>query len=233
MMNLILSPRLKIIADSIKGFETVADIGSDHAYLPIYLVKNKLVKSVIATDVNKGPVRIAKGRISSHGTEASIKVRQGNGLKAIMPGEAEVIVIAGMGGLLIRDILKNDTEVAKSARLLILQPMRDTDKVRKWLFENSFDIIDEELVKEQDKIYEVLWAVPVNEARDAKGLLLVGDRIIEKKHPLMIEFINRKTKELEKVMDALEIMDTENCRERSEECKAMLDFYREVLGWVR
>lgn len=232
-MNLILSPRLKIIADSIQGFETVADIGSDHAYLPIYLVKNKKVKSVIATDINSGPVKISKGRINSHGVESSIKVRQGNGLQVIKPGETEVIVIAGMGGLLIRDILDKDEKVARSAKLLILQPMRDSDKIRKWLFKNSFDIIDEELVKEQDKIYEVLWVVPVGEAIEAEGLMLVGNRIIEKKHPLMVEFINKKTYELEKVMAALGSMDTENCRERTEECKAMLNFYREVLGWVR
>ncbi|HWR61151.1 MAG TPA: class I SAM-dependent methyltransferase [Clostridia bacterium] len=228
MMNLLLSPRLKIIADSIKGYDTVADIGSDHAYLPLYLVKHKQVKSVIATDVNKGPVRIAKGRVSSHGAEAEIKVRQGDGLQAVRPGEAEVIVLAGMGGLLIRDILDRDVKVARSARLLILQPMRDSDKLRRWLLLNGFDIVDEELVKEQDRIYEVLWAVPAEGPKAAEGLLLVGDRIIEKRHPLMREFINRKTDELEKVMAALEGMDTENCRERAAECRAMLDFYREV-----
>jgi tRNA (adenine22-N1)-methyltransferase len=233
MMNLILSPRLKIIADSIQGFDTVADIGSDHAYLPIYLVKNKQVKSVVATDVNSGPIRISKGRISRHGVESRIQVRQGNGLQVILPGETEVIVIAGMGGLLIRDILEKDILVARHAKMLILQPMKDSDKLRKWLFENSFDIIDEELVKEQDKIYEVLWAIPASEARKASGLMLVGDRIIQKKHPLMLEFVNKKTSELEKVMDALENMDTENCRERAMECKAMLNFYREVVQWVQ
>ena len=233
MMNLILSPRLKTIADSIQGFETVADIGSDHAYLPIYLVKNKQVKSVIATDVNKGPVRIAKGRIRSHGAEEAIKVRQGDGLQAIKLGEAEVIVIAGMGGLLIRDILEKDESTARSAAMLILQPMRDSDKVRRWLVENSFDIIDEELVKEQDKIYEVIWAVPADKPGVAKGLMLIGDKVIEKRHPLVLEFINRKTKELEKVMASLELMDTENCRDRAAECKERLGFYREVAEWVR
>lgn len=233
MINLILSPRLKIIADSLKGFDTVADIGSDHAYLPIYLAKNGQVGSVIATDVNKGPVRIAKARVESHGAGSAVKVRQGNGLEAIRKGEAEAVVIAGMGGLLIRDILENGIEIARSAKLLILQPMRDSDKVRKWLYENSFDITDEELVKDQDKIYEVIWAKPASMLKEAKGLMLIGDRVIEKRHPLLSELIIRKTKELEKVMDTLEIMDTGNCRDRHEECRAMLDFYREVAQWVR
>ena len=233
MMNLILSPRLKIIADSIQGYETAADIGSDHAYIPIYLAKNNRVKSAIATDVNSGPVEISKKRIKSYGVEAKISVRQGDGLQIIKPGEAEVIVVAGMGGILIRDILDRDARVAKSAKLLILQPMRDSDIIRKWLFEHDFDIIDEELVKDQDKIYEVIWAIPVSKAREAKGLMLVGDKIIEKKHPLAAEYINKKTSELEKVITILECMDFESCRERAEECRALINYYLEVLPWVQ
>ena len=228
-----LTPRLKIIADSIKGFETVADIGSDHVYIPIYLANNEQIKKIIVTDINRGPIEISKKRIKSYGVEAKVRVRRGNGLEAIKPGEAEVIVIAGMGGILIRDILDQDPETAKNARLLILQPMRDSDKVRKWLFEHGFDIIDEELVRDQDKIYEVIWARAAGKAKEAKGLLLVGDKIIEKKHPLAAEYINRKVSELEKVIADLEGMHTENCRERTEECKALLSFYREVLLWVQ
>lgn len=230
---MILSPRLKIIADSIEGFDTAADIGSDHAYLPIYLVENERVKSAIASDVNSGPAKISKERIKSYGVEAKISVRQGDGLKAIKPGEAEVIVVAGMGGILISDILDRDAKVAESAKLLILQPMRDSDKVRKWLFLHSFDIFDEELVKEEDKIYEVIWAKPVRKTREIKGLMLVGDKIIEKKHPLAVEHINKKKSELEKVIAALEGMDFESCRERIEECRALLNYYLEVLKWVQ
>lgn len=230
---MILSPRLKIIADSIQGFETMADIGSDHAYLPIYLVKNKRVKSAIATDVKSGPVEISKERLKSNKVEARVSVRQGNGLQIIKPGETEVIVIAGMGGILISDILDKDATVAESSKLLILQPMRDSDKVRKWLCGHGFDIIDEELVKDQDRIYEVIWSRPGSEARKATGLMLIGEKIIEKKHPLAVEYINKKTDELEKVIAALESTDTENCRERTEECKTLLTFYREVLRWVQ
>lgn len=228
-----LTPRLKIIADSIQDYESVADIGSDHAYLPIYLVKSGRVKSAIVTDVNSGPVEISKKRIKIHGVEAKVRVRQGYGLEVIKPGETEVIVIAGMGGILIKDILDRNVEVAQSAKLLILQPMRDSDKIRQWLFEQSFEIIDEELVKDQDKIYEVIWTRPVREKRDTKGQMLVGDKIIEKKHPLAAEYINKKISELEKVMAGLEGMETKKCRERTEECTTLLSFYREVLGWVQ
>jgi len=232
-MILNLTPRLKIIADSIQGFETLADIGSDHAYLPIYLVKNGRVKIVIATDVNSGPAEISRKRIKNHGLEPKVSVREGNGLRVINPGEAEVIVIAGMGGILIGDILDKGIDVAKSAKLLILQPMRDSEKVRKWLLEHGFDIIDEELVKDQDKIYEVIWSQPGEEAGEVKGPLFIGEKIIKKKHPLLEEFIYRRVKELEKVMIALEAMDSDNCRERAEECRAMLAYYKEVAEWAR
>lgn len=211
----------------------MADIGSDHAYLPIYLIKNKQVKSAIATDVNSGPVKISQRRLRSYNVEGQVSVRQGNGLQAIKPGEAEVIVIAGMGGILIRDILNEGKQVAESAKLLILQPMRDSDKVREWLFLNGFDITDEELVKDQGKIYEVIWARPGGEKREPKGPMLIGEKIIEKKHPLAAEYISKKAAELEKVISALEGTDTENCRKRIEECRIMLDYYREELEWVR
>lgn len=232
-MILTLTPRLKIIADSIQGYRTVADIGSDHAYLPIYLVKNEQVKNAIATDVNKGPVEISKERLKSNKADARVEVRHGDGLKVLQPGETEVIVIAGMGGILIRNILDKDIIVAESAKLLILQPMRDSDKVRKWLFLHGFDIIDEELVKEQDRIYEVIWARPRGEIKEAKGLMLVGEKILEKKHPLAVEYIKKKTEELEKILVTLEDKDLKSCRDRAEECRNLIDYYTEVLQWVQ
>ena len=95
-----LTPRLKAIADSILGCKNIADIGSDHAYLPIYLVKNKKTEKAIATDVNKGPANISRERIKHYGLGDIIDVRVGYGLKVLSPDEVNVIVISGMGGLL-------------------------------------------------------------------------------------------------------------------------------------
>ena len=91
--NLKLTPRLKIIADSVKGFDTLADIGSDHAYIPIYTVRNGWVKSAVATDVNSGPAEISRERIRNYELESRICVRQGNGLQILNSGEAEVIIV--------------------------------------------------------------------------------------------------------------------------------------------
>ncbi len=223
-----LTPRLKIIAESIRGYDSAADIGSDHAHLPIFLIKNEYVKRAVAVDINKGPVEIAKKRIKCHGAEAGITVRQGCGLTAIGPKEVEVIIIAGMGGILIRNILDESPETAKSAKLLVLQPMRDSE----WLFEHRFDIIEEELVKEQGKIYEIIWAKPGGAVKELKGSFLIGDKIIEKKHPLVAEHINNRVNELIKIVEDLKGKHTENCRERAEECSRLIDFYKEVLQWV-
>lgn len=228
-----LTPRLKIIADSICGYDSVADIGSDHAYLPIYLVKNRNVKRVIASDVNKGPVEISRARVKRHGAEGVIEIRRGNGLEVLTPGETEVIVIAGMGGMLIIDILEKGKSAAKAAKLLVLQPMRDSGNLRKWLLENGFGIIDEELVKEQDKIYEVIWVMPGYRCRKSENLMPIGDRIIEKKHPLAAEFIDKKIEELEKVVYSLKDKDTENSIARKEECRNLIRYYREVRRWVQ
>lgn len=228
-----LTPRLKVIADSICGYASVADIGSDHAYLPIHLVKVCKVKKIIASDVNKGPVELSRKRLRQYGVEAEVEVRRGNGLEVLEAGETEVIVIAGMGGMLIRDILENRNSVAKEAKLLVLQPMRDSGKVRKWLFENGFDIMDEELVKEQDRIYEIIWARPGYECSKTEKLMLVGDKIIEKKHPLATEFIDKKIEELEKVVTELKNKNTKNSMERKEECCNLIKYYREVRQWVQ
>ncbi len=232
MRGLELTPRLRRIADSIRGYETMADIGSDHAYLPIYLVKSGLIKKAVATDVNMGPVEISRKRLANHRAADRVEVRHGDGLAVLMPGEAEVIVIAGMGGILIKEILEKEREKAGSARLLILQPMRDSELLRAWLLSNGFEIIDEELVKEAEKIYEIIWAKPGSEKHDAASKLFIGTRIIEKKHPLALELIDRRIKELEKILDSLDISNSDSAQDRRAVCLEMLAYYREVRQWV-
>ena len=234
-----LTPRLKIIADSINIAETVADIGSDHAYLPIYLVLNKKVKKVIASDINNGPVKLSQKRIRVYGAESNIEVRKGNGLAVLGVGEAEVIVIAGMGGILIEEILTRDTKIATAAKTLILQPMRDSDRVRKWLQQNNFRIIEEELVREEHKIYEIIWAEYSNENVNRtysclpEDLMLVGKRIIDKKHLLAGEFVDKKISEMQKIIDIVKVNDTPNTNKRLVECQTILKYYIEVRKWLQ
>jgi tRNA (adenine22-N1)-methyltransferase len=233
MINLKLTPRLQAIADSIKKCEVLADVGTDHAYIPIYLMLQGDVEKAIATDINKGPIDIARKRIKQYKLENEIEVRQGSGLMVLKPHEADTIVIAGMGGILIADILEQSKAVAEAAKVLVLQPMLDSDKLRRYLLENGFEIIDEELAKEDRKIYEILWAKHTGKKQELKGLQDIGEKIIQKKHPLAMELIEKKIAELQKVLQKIGIADTEISQKRISECEELLSYYNEVKKWVQ
>lgn len=223
-----LTPRLQIIADSINHCDTLADIGTDHAYLPIYLVKKGKIKQAIAGDINKGPIDIARGRIQANRLEEKIQARQGNGLTVLEPQEADTIVIAGMGGMLIAEIIEQSRPVAEAAKQLILQPMLDSGKLRSYLLEQGFEIFDEELAKEDRKLYEILWVRYTGQPEKAEGSLTIGPKIIEKRHPLALELIAKKEHELQVILEKLKNTETEHSQERIQECKSLLEYYNEV-----
>ncbi|MDF2522162.1 MAG: SAM-dependent methyltransferase [Clostridia bacterium] len=227
-----LSPRLQKIADSIKNRETLADIGTDHAYLPIYLIRKGSVRNAIATDVNRGPIEIAQGRIKANRMEEKIETRLGSGLSVLEPKEADIIVIAGMGGMLIADILEADMEVSKSAESIVLQPMLDSAKLRAYLLKKGFEITDEELVKEEAKLYEVLWVRYLGIPQPAPQFLEIGPKLIEKKHPLLGELLQKKTRELQNVIDKLQEVETEAGQRKLNECLELQKYYNEVKQWV-
>ena len=139
-----ITPRLKCIIDHTKG-NRIADIGTDHAYIPIYLVENYLAEYVIAGDVRQGPVDIAKANVEKHKLSDKIEVRLGSGLS----------VIAGMGGQLISEILSADIEKARKCNL-VLQPMNAQYELRKYLISNGFSITDEDIAIEGFKVYNIM-----------------------------------------------------------------------------
>ena len=147
-----LTPRLEMILRNAEG-SVIADIGTDHAYISIALAEEG--KRVIATDANIGPLRSAKKNVEKKGLDISLRL--GNGLLPISDREAEEIIIAGMGGELIKTIISNDLEKAKHSRL-ILQPMNSQAELRQFLTENGFKITAEDLAKEDRKIYNLIVA---------------------------------------------------------------------------
>lgn len=152
-----ITPRLQCIIDHITG-KIVADIGTDHAYIPIKLIENNIAEKVIASDIKKGPVEIAKQNIKKFGFENKIEVRLGSGLSVLKKNEADTIIIAGMGGEMIEKILREDKETAKSASLLILQPMNSQYELRKFLINNGYKITGEDIAVEGFKVYNILIA---------------------------------------------------------------------------
>jgi tRNA (adenine22-N1)-methyltransferase len=153
------APRLEGVLSMLTG-GTLADIGTDHAYLPITACKRALAVKCIACDINPGPLESAKKNIARHGLTHAIETRLGSGLRPLTPGEADTIVIAGIGGMKIIGILNEFPETAKSAGRLILQPQRDVAALRKALHESSYDIHNEKIIKEGERFYLIIAARP-------------------------------------------------------------------------
>ncbi|WP_442603728.1 tRNA (adenine(22)-N(1))-methyltransferase [Paenibacillus sp. KN14-4R] len=160
-----LSKRLEMIARRVPQGSRVADIGSDHALLPTYLVQQGMISFAVAGEVNEGPRDAAQNQVRSAGLGAKISVRLGNGLAVIEPGEVETITIAGMGGSLIASILDAGKQKLTGVRTLILQPNVGEDAVRQWLDENGWLLTSEAILEEDGKIYEILTAT-YNEANE-------------------------------------------------------------------
>ena len=150
--------RIKTIMNFVRAGSCVADVGADHGYLSIELVKNGLATKVIATEKNIHPFEALNENISAAGFNDKIEVRLGDGLQILSAGEVDTICIAGMGGSLITKILDDSPEVVQSARQLILQPMNGIKKIRTWLAENNWIIADEDLAEASDIIYEIISA---------------------------------------------------------------------------
>lgn len=149
-----ITPRLKCIIDHTNGAR-IADIGTDHAYIPIYLVENGISEKAIAGDVCEGPVKIAKANIEKNNLSDKIEVRLGSGLSVIEKDEVDTIIIAGMGGQLISEIIDADIEKARECSL-VLQPMNAQYELRKYLIKNGFSITDENIALEGFKVYNVM-----------------------------------------------------------------------------
>lgn len=156
-----LSDRLQTIANRINRGETMADIGTDHGFLPIYLIQNNISPRVIMADVSEPSLMKAKHNFDAEGDIDGEKVdfRVGDGLSVLANAEVDTIVIAGMGGKLIRDIMAADMSLTCSFKKFILQPRIGQGHLIRWLIENNFLIISEDLVREGKFIPEIITAV--------------------------------------------------------------------------
>lgn len=153
-----LTKRLSVISDLIQNGALVADIGTDHALLPISLIQSGKTNRVIASDIVQGPLNAAKKNISAYSLDENITLVQSDGLENITRFAPQSIVIAGMGGETIRDILSASDYPASSGALLILQPMTHCELLRKYLIINGFSILDEKVVREQHRFYVIITA---------------------------------------------------------------------------
>ncbi len=223
-----LAKRLAVLALQVPAGSVVADIGTDHAYLPVYLVEKGICHGVIATDLNPGPFRSAVSKVEERGLGSKIDLRLGYGLKVLQPGEADVLVLAGIGGNTIREILAASPEVLKTVQKLVLQPMADPGDLRTWLASNGWRISDEHLLQEDGRIYVVVAAEPGREKTEDSCLLELGPRLLEKKDPLMDVYLQGIVEKYERALNGLAAARSGAARERAGALKARLERIKEV-----
>lgn len=196
-----LTPRLEMILRNVKT-DSVADIGTDHAFIPIALAREG--KSVIATDANIGPLKSAEKNVKKYGLEISLRL--GNGLGPLSCGEASEIIIAGMGGELIKTIISEDFEKAKASRL-ILQPMNSQAELRQFLTESGFETVAEDLAKEDRKIYNLIVAVSGTPQIASREIDLHLPPVLYA-HPLFPMLLAKKEREFTKQYNGLSKSET-------------------------
>lgn len=158
--TLTLTPRLQTIADLVPPNARFADIGTDHAYLPVWLLRQGRLDWAIASDINRGPLDRARQTAEEYGCTRQISFRLGAGLDQVRPGEADTIAIAGMGGETIAEILSAAAWLKEQPALLLLQPMSTQEELRRYLWNNGYQIQREYLAGEGRKIYLILQVVP-------------------------------------------------------------------------
>ncbi len=177
-----LTPRLQKIYDILTPCETVCDIGTDHAYIPVCLTLSGKCQKAIASDIKKGPVERARKTVSLHGAENMVEVRLGGGLETVSVCEVDAIIIAGMGGLLIAQILEESESIAKSAKELILQPMTAIAELRGFLNKNGYTIKEEHIVREEEKLYTIMKVSVGEDMPYTEAELYMGKAVIKSEH---------------------------------------------------
>jgi tRNA (adenine22-N1)-methyltransferase len=228
-----LSERLQRIAANVPPNVKVADIGSDHAYLPIYLVQKGVATSAVAGEVNEGPFKGADRHVREQGLSDSISVRKGDGLAVISPGEVDVITIAGMGGYNIREILEAGKDKLPGVSRLVLSPQGDSDRVRKWLQLHGWKIIEEDILTEDERIYEIIVAERGEMNITDEMELEFGPFNLARKHPLVIDRVEYEQGKIRRALAAIEKTPTENGLARKEELLARRAQLEEVRNHVQ
>lgn len=221
-----LSKRLETVASFVPTGAIVADIGSDHAYLPCYLVHKGIAARAVAGEVVKGPYESAVKQVRTEGLTDKITVRMADGLAAVEEAdEITAVTIAGMGGPLIVSILEKYPEALKTVTRLILQPNIHAKAIREWAMVNGWAIQDEVILEEDGKIYEVL-VLQRGEMKLNEAQTLLGPKLMETKVPVFIEKWSREIANWQRVQQA--ISEAEKTPENQEKYEQLTHYIKMV-----
>ncbi|WP_125152545.1 tRNA (adenine(22)-N(1))-methyltransferase [Clostridium rectalis] len=227
-----LSLRLKTIANMVDKCYACADIGTDHGYIPIYLISNDICKKVIASDINKGPINKAKFNIKSEGLDKFIECRIGSGLTTLKSKEVNCAIVAGMGGNLIKDIVEEGKDIFKDLDYLIVQPVQNPEIFREYVYNNGYKIIEEELCVDENKFYEIIKVKYSKKSTKIDNVFYeVSKYLLENNHPLIKEYILKKIEKNNRILIAI-TEDTKLAAVRREEVKRKIFKLKELLEWL-
>jgi tRNA (adenine22-N1)-methyltransferase len=262
-----LTERLKKIASLVSQGSIIADIGTDHGYLPAYLLKKGIVKKAILSDVSKGSLEKGRTWMQKNNLTEKAEFRLGSGINILNENEVDEIIIAGMGGILISEILEGKKEILNSVKKIILQPMQNPEILRKYLYKNRYEFISEHLVKEDFRIYEIIVVrlkeeniieEKTNEKEPNKSNILdknianenkilknkniskgiievddifyeIGKDLIDKKDLLLAEFIQKKIKNYEAILDNIKNISGEKIEIKRNDCIRKIKTMEEIL----
>ena len=226
-----LTDRLLKIASLVTEGKRVADIGTDHGYIPVYLLNKNKVPFAILADVNKGPLDNARKEVRHNKLLDKTDLRLGSGIEVLKKGEVDEVIIAGMGGILISELLEANKEVAHSVDKLILQPMQAQNELRKYLFGNGYEILNEVLVKEDFRIYEILEVKYTGNNTQVEDEIYfeVGKKLIENNDELLNEFIDKKLYKYNSIIEKLDGKSGDAIEQKREESKVAIEKLKGLL----
>lgn len=227
------SKRIQFIIENLEAVEALADIGTDHGYVPLIALEKGICNKAIACDINKDPLDKAKLNAILEGIGDELDFRLGGGFEPLKAGEVNEVVIAGMGGNLIRDILEADLEKVKSVDYLVLVPAQNPEVLREYLYNNNYEIIKEDLCFDEGIYYE-LFKVRYAEghATELDSIYYeVSPMLLRSKHPLMKEYLQFKVDEYNRILGFITEA-TVSANKRREDIKEKLTIITSMLNYL-
>ena len=211
-----LTDRLLKIASLVDNGKRIADIGTDHGYIPVYLLNQNKIQYAILGDVNKGPLENARKEVT----------------EVLKPNEVDEIIIAGMGGMLINNLLKANEKVAHTTEKLILQPMQAPEELRMFLYQNGYKILDEHLVREEHRLYEIIVCKYEGlEPQEIDPIYYeIGLKLIENNDPLLNDFIENKIRINQNVLKKLEGKEGQGIEDKRATLNKKIDALNDLLN---
>ncbi|MGL5417140.1 MAG: tRNA (adenine(22)-N(1))-methyltransferase [Clostridium sp.] len=226
-----LSKRLEKILENVDETECLLDVGTDHGYIPIEAIKRGLAKKAIAADINKDPLDKAKLNAIFEGVDESIEVRLGNGLDVIDSNEVSTVVIAGMGGNLIRDILEKGKDKIKNTEIILL-PAQNPEVLRKYLYTNGYKILKEDLCLDEEIFYEIFKVkVSSEEKTELEEIYYeISPVLIRDKNSLMKEFLEAKKEKANRILKNI-VDESETAKLRRKELEEKINIIDNMMNF--